>query len=186
MNANIAVIYSGELQQVAAAFGEAAEHLSARVRLRRVSGDENDASGGAHPQANFDDLDWADGIAFGTPLGPGHPAAELMAFIEGTDALWSSGRLHDKVITVFTDEPEQFAPESVLHPIYDALYQWGAVIVGPRAFDLGDTLRHNRGSEGTGPMSASRLESAQYRARRLARIAGLLADERTRRAPLEL
>jgi hypothetical protein len=30
------------------------------------------------------------------------------------------------------------------------------------------------------------LESAQYRARRLARIAGLLADERTRRAPLEL
>ena len=35
-------------------------------------------------------------------------------------------------------------------------------------------------------MSESRLESAQYRARQLARIAGLLADERIRRAQLEL
>lgn len=187
MSANIAVIYSGDLQQVAAAFGEAAEHLSARVRLRRVSGDENDASGGAHPQANFDDLDWADGIAFGTPLGPGHPAVELMAFIEATEPLWSSGRLHDKVVTVFTDEPEQFAPDSVLHPIYDALYHWGAVIVGPRAFDLALDAQPQHGvSASAGPLSESRSQSAQYRARRLARIAGLLADERARRAQLEL
>lgn len=187
MSANIAVIYSGDLQQVATAFGDAAEHLSARVRLLRVSGDENDVSGGAHRQANFEDLDWADGIAFGTPLGPGHPAAELMAFIEGTEPLWSSGRLHDKVITVFTDEPEQFAPDSVLHPVYDALYHWGAVIVGPRAFDLALAAHPHHGvSASTGPMSESRLHSAQYRARRLARIAGLLADERTRRAQLEL
>jgi NAD(P)H dehydrogenase (quinone) len=185
LSANIAVIYTGDLQQVATVFGEAAEHLSARVRLLRISGDENESSGGAHPQANFEALDWADGIAFGTPLAPGHPAAELMAFIEATEPLWSSGRLHDKVVTVFTDEPEQFAPDSVLHPIYDALYHWGAVIVGPRAFDL--TLDpHHRGSASTEPMSESRLESAQYRARRLARIAGLLADERTRRGQLEL
>jgi NAD(P)H dehydrogenase (quinone) len=185
LSANIAVIYAGDLQQVAAAFCEAPEHLSARVRLLRVSGEKNDVSSGAHREVTFEDLDWADGIAFGTPLGPGHPAVELMAFIAATEPLWSSGRLHDKVITVFTDEPEQFAPDSVLHPIYDALYQWGAVIVGPRAFDLGDTHLHHRGSEGTGSMSASRLESAQYRARRLARIAGLLADERIRRAQPE-
>jgi NAD(P)H dehydrogenase (quinone) len=185
LSANIAVIYAGDLQQVAAAFGEAPEHLSARVRLLRVSGEKNDVSSGAHREVTFEDLDWADGIAFGTPLGPGNPAVELMAFIAATEPLWSSGRLHDKVITVFTDEPEQFAPDSVLHPIYDALYQWGAVIVGPRAFDLGDTHLHHRGSEGTGSMSASRLESAQYRARRLARIAGLLADERIRRAQPE-
>ena len=75
LSANIAVIYSGDLQQVATAFGDAAEHLSARVRLLRVSGDENDASSGAHRKANLDDLEWADGIAFGTPLGHGHPAA---------------------------------------------------------------------------------------------------------------
>jgi NAD(P)H dehydrogenase (quinone) len=187
LSPNIAVIYAGSLQHVAAVFGQAAEHVSAQVRLRRVSGDENDASGGAHPQANFEDLVWADGIAFGTPLGPGHPAAELMAYIEATEPLWSMGRLHDKVITVFTDEPEQFSPDSVLHPIYDALYHWGAVIVGPRAFDLAlDTHPQHGVSASTEPISEPRLKSAQYRAGRLVRIAGLLADEHTRRAQLEL
>ena len=48
-----------------------------------------------------------------------------MRFIASTEPLWSSGRLYDKAVTVFTDEPEHFAPDSVLHPIYDALYQWG-------------------------------------------------------------
>lgn len=185
MSPNIAVIYTGDLQQVATAFGEAAEHMSARVRLRRVSEDENDASAGL--QANFEDLHWADGIAFGTPLGPGHPAAELMAYIEATEPLWSMGRLHDKVVTVFTDEPEQFSPDSVLHPIYDALYHWGAVIVGPRAFDLTlDTHAQHRVSASTEPISEPRLKSTQYRAHRLARIAGLLADERSQPAQLEL
>lgn len=110
------------------------------------------------------------------------PAPALMGFIEATEPLWSSGWLHDKVVTVFTDEPEHFAPDSVLHPIYDALYHWGAVIVGPRAFELASDAQRRHGvSESGGPLSASRLKSAQYRARRLARIAGVLADERERR-----
>ncbi len=187
MSANVAVIYSGDLRDVAAAFSEAAEHLSARVRLLRVSGDESDGTSGAHREANSDDLGWADGIAFGTPLGPGHPATELMAFIEGTEPLWSSGSLYDKVVTVFTDDPEHFAPDSVLHPIYDALYHWGAVIVGPRGFELeSDAKRVRDVSEREGPLSAARLKGAQYRARRLARIAGMLADERAQRQRLEL
>ena len=182
MSANIVVIYSGALRDVAERFGEAAEHLSARVRVLWVPGDERSEGGGAHPDARFGDLEWADGIAFGTPVGDGHPAAALMEFIEATEPLWSSGWLHDKVVTVFTDEPEHFAPDSVLHPIYDALYHWGAVIVGPRAFELAaDAQRRHGVSESGGPLSASRLKSAQYRARRLARIAGVLADERERR-----
>ncbi len=181
MSANIAVIYNGNLHEVAAAFGEAAEHLSARVRLLRVSGGKDDDISGTNRDANFNDLDWADGIAFGTPVGDGHPAAALMGFIEGTEPLWSSGMLHDKVVTVFTDDPEHFAPDSVLHPIYDALYHWGAVIVGPRAFDLeSDAQRGPDVSESGGPLSTSRLKGAQYRARRLARIAGILADDRAR------
>jgi NAD(P)H dehydrogenase (quinone) len=187
LSANIAIIYSGDLQQVAAAFGEAAEQLSARVRLLRVSGAENDPSRGAHREANFDDLDWADGIAFGTPLGHGHPAAELMAFIEGTEPLWTSGRLRDKVVTVFTDQPEEFAPDSVLHPIYDALYRWGAVIVGPRAFELELDARPDHSVAGSAStLPTPRLKAAQYRAGRLARLADVLADERRRRERLEL
>ncbi len=110
-----------------------------------------------------------------------------MAFIDGTEPMGSSGRLYDKVVTVFTDDPEHFAPDSVLHPIYDALYHWGAVIVGPRAFDLTSDAEHGPDVSGSGdPLSAPRLKGAQYRARRLARIAGLLADERTRRERLQL
>ncbi len=187
MRTNIAVIYNGDLREVAAAFGEAAEHLRARVRLLRVSGGEDDDRSGAYRDANFNDLEWADGIAFGTPVGHGHPAAALMAFIEGTEPLWSSGMLYDKVVTIFTDDPEHFAPDSVLHPIYDALYHWGAVIVGPRAFDLPSDAQHGSDvSESGGPLSASRLKGAQYRGRRLARIAGLLADERGRGERLQL
>ena len=187
MSANIVVIYSGALRDVAERFGEAAEHLSACVRVLWVPGDERSEGGGAHPDARFDDLEWADGIAFGTPVGDGHPAPALMGFIEATEPLWSSGWLHDKVVTVFTDEPDHFAPDSVLHPIYDALYHWGAVIVGPRAFELASDAQRRHGvSESGRPLSASRLKSAQYRARRLARIAGVLADERARRERLEL
>jgi multimeric flavodoxin WrbA len=57
-----------------------------------VPGDERSEGGGAHPDARFGDLELADGIAFGTPVGDGHPAAALMGFIEATEPLWSSGR----------------------------------------------------------------------------------------------
>ena len=182
MSANIVVIYSGALRDVAERFGEAAEHLSACVRVLWVPGDERSEGGSAHPDARFGDLEWADGIAFGTLVGDGHPAAALMGFIEATEPLWNSGWLHDKVVTVFTDEPDHFAPDSVLHSIYDALYHWGAVIVGPRAFELASDAQRRHGvSESGRPLSASRLKSAQYRARRVARIAGVLADERERR-----
>ena len=187
MSANIAVIYSGALRGVAQAFGEAAGHLARGVRVLRVSGDEGEESAGTDPQAGLGDLEWADGIAFGTPIGDGHPARALMAFIRGTEPLWSSGRLYEKAVTVFTDEPEHFAPDSVLHPIYDALYHWGAVIVGPRAFELELDARPARAPiESSSPLPAPRLRTAQYRAARLARLAGVLADERHRRERLEL
>lgn len=105
-------------------------------------------------------------------------ASISLRFIESSEPLWSSGRLYDKAVTVFADEPEHLALDSVLHSIYDALYRWGAVIVGPKAFEL---------EREVGPSTAEpRLRSAQYRALRLARLAGLLSEERTRRGSLEV
>lgn len=183
MSGNIAVIYTGDLEPVADAFGEAAGHLAARVRLLRLA--EADAAGTATPQETptARDVEWADGIALGTPIGDGDPAPELMRFIAGTEPLWRSGRLYDKVVTVFTDEPEHMAPDSVLHPIYDALYRWGAVIIGPRGFELELEARpgppvQERGSA----LPPPRLRTAQYRAYRLARLASEVAEERGRRS----
>lgn len=187
LSANIAVIYSGALRDVAQAFGEAAGHLARGVHVLPVSGDQGEEGGWADAQAGLGDLEWADGVAFGTPIANGHPAPALMRFIQSTEPVWSSGRLHEKAVTVFTDEPEHFAPDSVLHPIYDALYHWGAVIVGPRAFDLALDAQSNRPAlECASPLPALRLRTARYRAVRLARLAGVLADERHRRERLEL
>jgi hypothetical protein len=132
-------------------------------------------------------VEWADGIAFGTPIGDGDPDPALMRFIDSTEALWSSGTLSDKAVTVFTDEPEHIAPDSVFHPIYDALYRWGAVIVGPRGFEL-DLVAHSGSPapEGHASLSVPRLRTAQHRAYRLARLAGVLAEGRARRQRVEL
>jgi hypothetical protein len=110
-----------------------------------------------------------------------------MSFIESTEPLWSSAKLFDKVVSTFTDEPEHFAPDEIVHPIYEALYQWGAVIIGPRAFELAFDARPRRDDpERTGLLSGPRLRTAHYRGRRLAALAGVLTAERARRAQLEL
>jgi NAD(P)H dehydrogenase (quinone) len=187
VSGNIAVIYTGDLAAVAEAFGDAAGHLAARVRLLRVRGDESHDPSGGDPRVGLAGLEWADGIAFGTPIGDGAPAPILMRLIASTEPLWSGGRLYDKAVTVFTDEPEHFAPDSVLHPIYDALYQWGAVIIGPRAFELAlDAHPTDAVPNPSSAPPATRLRTARYRAARLARLAGVLADERHRRERLEL
>jgi NAD(P)H dehydrogenase (quinone) len=185
VSANVAVIYSGaDVREVAEAFGEAAHELSASVRLLRVPGDD---SGVEHPDATFADLEWADGIAFGTPVAPGHPSPALISFIEATEPLWRSARLFDKVVSTFTDEPERFAPDPVVHPIYMALYQWGAVIVGPRVFDLAFDAQPRPGDvESEGTLPGPRHRTANYRGRRLTALATVLASERSRRLRLEL
>jgi NAD(P)H dehydrogenase (quinone) len=181
MSGNIAITYSTGTDAVAQAFGDAAASLAAQVRILWVPDDEDHERRGSHPTASYDDVRWADGIAFGTPIGDGRPAGALMRFIEGMEPLWSSGWLNDKVVTVFTDRPEQIAPDSVLHPIYDVLYRWGAVIVGPRAIELALDARPGRSAlEYPSLLPAARLRTAQYRAARLARLAGVLADERHR------
>ncbi len=188
MSANVAIVYSGaDLREVAEAFGEAAEDLSANVRLLRIPGGDSADRSGDHPDATFADLEWADGIAFGTPVGAGRPSPALIDFIERTEPLWRSAKLSDKVVSAFTDEPEHFAPDAVVHPIYDALYRWGAVIVGPRASELAfDAQPRPEDPVTKGALSGPRLRTAHYRGRRLTALAGVLAAERARRMRLEL
>ncbi len=186
MSANVAITYSGaDLRDVAEAFAGGARETSATIRLRRVPGGEPGSR--AHPDATLADIEWADGIAFGTPIGGGRPAAELMGFLESTEPLWSSGKLSDKAVSVFTDEPERFAPDAVVRPLYEALYHWGAVIIGPRAFELEfDAAPLRQDSEREGSLSGPRSRTARYRGRRLAALAATLASERARRLRLEL
>jgi multimeric flavodoxin WrbA len=187
VSGNIAVIYfdSEGLVAVAEAFADHAAEIASQVRLLQLPGGQRSAAQRAHPHAQLWDLRWADGIGFGTPRGDGAPAPELIRFIDGTQPLWSSGTLSEKATTVFTDEPEQIAPESLLLPIYDRFDKWGAIIVGPRKFELECEGRPDVPSNGPSPMSAARLSAARYRAFRLARVAGELAEDHARRSRLQ-
>jgi NAD(P)H dehydrogenase (quinone) len=188
MSGNIAVIYcdSGDVFAVAEAFAYEAAEIASEVRLLRLPGGESEPAQEAYPRPELGDLGWAHGIGFGTPTGDGTPAPELMRFIESARPLWCSGTLSDKATTVFTDEPERMAPESLLHPIYDALYRWGAMIVGPREFELDHEAPPDVPSDDPSRLGAVRLSAARYRAFRLARVAGELADDHLRRPRLEL
>ena len=187
MSANIAVIYDSDVEAVAGVFGEAAAQLAAQVRVLPLRPHQGTAqAGGQTVDPGIHVLDWADGVAFGTPIGEGQPSGVLMDFLQASEPLWSSGRLWQMVVTVFTDEPERFAPDSVLHPIYDALYQWGAVIIGPRALELGPQASPAGEQAEQSVATASRAKATQYRAVRLARLAGVIADQRHGRERLLL
>jgi NAD(P)H dehydrogenase (quinone) len=188
MSANIAVIYAGaEIREVAAVVASAAEDLSARVRLLRAGEDGSDGPSSGDPEAALADLEWADGIGFGTPLGSDAPAPALMRFLEQAAPLWQSDKLVDKVVTIFTDEPEHFAPGPVVHPIVHELYEWGAVIVGPRGSQLAlDARPQTRDSSEEGPLSGPRMRTARYRGRRLTTLAEVVVADRARRTRLEI
>ena len=116
--ARVAVIYysaTGNVHRLAHAVAEGAEAEAAEVRLRHV---EEFASEllisqnqhwGRHrsevedePVATLDDLEWADGIAFGTPTRFGNVSAQLKQFMDQAGRLWQEGKLADRVGTAFT------------------------------------------------------------------------------------
>jgi NAD(P)H dehydrogenase (quinone) len=48
------------------------------------------------PIATLEDLEWADGVASGTPTRFGNVAAQLKQFIDQAGRLWQEGKLADK------------------------------------------------------------------------------------------
>src|SRR6185437_14287505 len=111
----IAVIYysaTGNVRGMAKALADGAEGEGAEVRLRHVAevSEEQlisvDQYWGRHrsaideePVAELGDLDWADGLAFGTPTRFGNVAAQLKVFLDLAGELWQQGKLTDKVAT---------------------------------------------------------------------------------------
>ena len=144
--ARVAVIYysaTGNVHGLARAVAEGAEGAGAEVRLRHV---EELASElmisqnqywGRHrsqvadaPVASLHDLDWADGIAFGSPTRFGNVAAQLKQFIDQAGALWQRGALVDKVATAFTSSQNPHGgQESTILALNNTFYHWGMVIV---------------------------------------------------------
>ena len=198
----IAVIYysaTGNVHGLALAVTEGAEQAGAEVRLRHVEElaselmiSQNQYWGRHRSQvseasvAELDDLEWADGIAFGTPTRFGNVAAQLKQFIDQAGTLWQEGKLADKVATSFTSsQTTHGGQESTILALNNTLYHWGMVILplgytvqevfaaGGNPYDTSFTTGHTV----TGP-SGKALALARYQGRRLARYAAVIGKAR--------
>jgi NAD(P)H dehydrogenase (quinone) len=197
---NIAVIYysaTGHVYKLAEAIVEGAQDAGAQVRLRRVAElapeevirrqdawhEHYVATTSSVIEAALDDLEWADGFAFGTPTRYGLPAAQLKEFIDQTGPLWVAGHLKDKVATSFTSSGNRHGgQESTLLALNNIFYHWGSVIVPPGYADpvlyaAGGNpygTSYPSGLDGDPAVSAEALTAAHYQGYRLAQYAAAL------------
>ena len=198
----IAVVYysaTGNVHGLAQAVAAGADEAGAEVRLRHV---EELASEllisqnqywGRHrsdvaeaPVASLDDLEWADGVAFGSPTRFGNIAAQLKQFIDQAGALWQAGKLADKVATSFTaSQTAHGGQETTILALHNTLYHWGMLIL-PLGYTVHEVFAAGGNPYGssfvsghtvTGPDEGA-LAVARYQGRRLAHFAAVIAEGR--------
>lgn len=152
MKTRIAVVYysaTGNVYDIAEGIAQGARDAGAEVRLRQVpelappEAIDRNPRWRAHvdstadiPVATLDDLEWADGFAFGSPTRFGNVSSQLKQFIDSTGRLWQSGGLANKPFTGFTSSGTMHGgQESTLLALYNVAYHWGAIIVPPGYVD---------------------------------------------------
>jgi NAD(P)H dehydrogenase (quinone) len=203
MTLHILVAYysaTGSVHRLAMAVGAGAESAGAEVRLRRVAElapPEAIASNPAWVQhrqdttdavaeVSLDDLEWADGYAFGTPTRYGTPAAQLKQFLDSASRLWHEGKLADKPVTTFVSSAEQHGgQEATILSLNNVFYHWGCVIV-PLGYT--DDIIYAAGGNPYGTSWPAgfpstmpdqvTLDCAHYQGRRLAHFAQALSAAR--------
>ena len=80
--------------------------------------------------ASLDDLEWADGIALGSPTRFGAAAEQLKAFLDTTGGLWAQGKLASKVGTSFTSASTGHGGlEATIVAMNMVFYHWGTLIM---------------------------------------------------------
>ena len=202
--ARILVTYysaTGSVHRLAEAVRDGAEAAGAEVRLRRAAelappeAIASNAEWAEHvretqdkiAEVTLDDLEWADGYAFGTPTRYGAPAAQLKQFLDTAGSLWQEGKLADKPVTTFVSSAEQHGgQEATILSLNNVFYHWGCVIV-PLGYT--DDIVYAAGGNPYGtswpagfPSSMpdqTTLDCARYQGRRLASFAEVLSAART-------
>jgi NAD(P)H dehydrogenase (quinone) len=212
----IAVIYysaTGNVHALARAVAEGAADEGAEVRLRHVAELPQEMlisfkqRWGRHrseledqPDAAVEDLEWADGIAFGTPTRFGNVSAQLKVFLDLAGELWERGALVDKVATSFTSsQTEHGGQESTILALNNTFYHWGAIVL-PLGYTVHEVFNGGGNPYGASYTSDHRLDGqpseealivARAQGARLARVAGVVAAARaagllTAKAPAEI
>jgi NAD(P)H dehydrogenase (quinone) len=192
---------TGDVHALAKAVAQGAADTGAEVRLRHVEElapelliSQNQAWGRHRsevtnePTATLDDLEWADGIGFGTPTRFGNVAAQLKMFLDQAGRLWEEGKLINKVLTSFTSsQTDHGGQESTILALNNTFYHWGAIVL-----PLGYTVREafNGGgnpygasyTSGTrvGQLDPQTVACAVAQGGRLARVSRVIASAQDR------
>jgi NAD(P)H dehydrogenase (quinone) len=192
---------TGSVHRLAEAVQAGAESAGADVRLRRVAElappeaiAANDdwarhkrETDGTVAEVSLDDLEWADGYAFGTPTRYGAPAAQLKQFLDTAGSLWQEGKLADKPVTTFVSSAERHGgQEATILSLNNVFYHWGSIIV-PLGYTDDAVFAAGGNPYGTswpaGFPSAmpdeTVLDCARHQGRRLAHFAEVLCAART-------
>ena len=199
----IAVIYysaTGNVHALAKAVAEGAADEGAEVRLRHVAELPQEMlisfkqHWGRHrseledqTDAALADLEWADGIAFGTPTRFGNVSAQLKVFLDLAGELWERGALVDKVATSFTSsQTEHGGQESTILALNNTFYHWGAIVL-PLGYTVHEVFNGGGNPYGASYTSDHRLDGqpdettlrvARAQGARLARLTGVVAPAR--------
>ena len=196
----ITIIYyssTGNNHKLAVAAGEGAASLGAEVRIRKVkelapdAAIDSRAEWRAHvdatsdvPEAQLDDLDWADGFIVGTPTRFGLPAAQIKQFLDQCGPLWAQGKLQDKPVGAFTGAGNAHGgQESTILALNNVFYHWGCLIV-PTGYT--DPIIKATGGNPYGvsftdtrsELPQDTLDAAQYLGKRVTKFATAVASLR--------
>ena len=110
------------------------------------------------PVATLDDLEWADGVAFGTPTRFGNVAAQLKQFMDQAGRLWQEGKLADRVGTAFTSSMTTHGgQESTILALNNTLYHWGMLIL-PLGYTASEVFNAGGNPYGTSYTSGKEVE----------------------------
>lgn len=197
---NILVVYYstyGHTYQLALAEAEGAQNVEgANVRVVRVPELVPDEiitgnAGMMHGReiqhavqiAQLDDLEWADGIAFGSPTRYGNMAAQMKNYIDQAGPLWARGVLEGKPATCFTSTSTMHGgQETTIVTMWIPLIHLGMLVLGV-PYSVPEINTTDRGgspygaSTVTGPgvgqeqPNATELTIARGQGRRLAEFA---------------
>ncbi len=142
------------------------------------------------PIATMEDLEWADGIAFGTPTRYGNMASQMKNFIDRTGNLWQKGSLINKVAGIFTSTSTQHGgQETTIITSMVPMFHHGMIVVGVPyseqrlfAFDSVSGGSPYGASSVSGPMAdrtptVNEIEIAKTLGRRIAEISKKIAGK---------
>ena len=161
---------TGHVHALAKAVAEGAERTGAEVRLRPVEELAREMvisqhqAWGRHrseisdePTATLDDLDWADGVAFGTPTRFGNVAAQLKMFLDQAGQLWQQGKLINKVVTAFTSsQTVHGGQESTILALNNTAYHWGSIVL-PLGYTVAEAFNGGGNPYGASYTSGTRV-----------------------------